>query len=136
MAKMFPQLWGNDMIIDKKVLIIAISAILVVLILLGFALFGRDSEDDMSALDILENNKSDDEDEEEQIIPSKYYRVVLASNSEPEIANLAYELEIVIEQYTGFDCGVVHDTQSSPERTDLIEILIGKTNRNATRKFK
>lgn len=119
------------MIIDKKVIIIAIAAILVVLALIGVALLGKDSEDDISALDILEDNEPDEEDEEEPIIPSKYYRIVLASNSEPEIADLAYELESAIEQYTGFDCGVVYDTQNSPERTDLIEILIGKTNRNS-----
>ena len=120
------------MIIDKKVLIIAIAAIVVVLALIGVALLGNnDNGDDMSALDILGDDEPDEEDEEDQIVPSKYYRIVIASNSEPEIADKAYELEIAIEQYTGFECGVVHDTQISPERTDLVEILIGKTNRNA-----
>ena len=118
------------MITDKKFLIIASCVVLALLLLVGFALLQK-SDDDFSALDVLEGGNEDGGSEDDNSAVG-YYRIILSGSCSSEVADAARELETAIEELTGIDCGVTYDMKDVPDRTDAVEILIGNTRRNSS----
>ena len=106
-----------------------ICAVLCFSMLLCCVSCNRDGTDRDGAFDILDSLGEGDTSNQKA---TDHYRIVLSGSCSADVAQRARELEALIEQKTQIDCSVVFDTDQIAARDDVIEILVGNTNRNAT----
>lgn len=120
------------MITDKRARIVLCAVLLVAVVLALVSC--EETKEDLSALDVITDNANGNNDGADDDSASVgYYRIVLSGNCSSEVSSAAHGIKIALEQATGVDCGVTYDAQQAPDRSDVIEILIGNTTRNSSR---
>ena len=116
------------MIIDKKRIIAAILA----LVLVALALVS--CADDGNALDDLEKMSdrfSRDSDQDTEGVPISYIGLIVPDDCSAQLALVARQLAQDISARLGVDCKMSYDEDDVVKRDGYAEISLGKTNRDA-----
>lgn len=107
-----------------------LCAVLFLVMLLCLVSCNSDSNDN-DAFEILDS-LGDGYGDGDEPKAADYYRIVLSGACSADVAQKSRELELLIEEKTQIDCGVVFDTDQILHRDNVIEILVGNTSRNAS----
>jgi hypothetical protein len=99
-----------------------------------FALFSCKARvDNSGVLEALGSMREDAATQTQELPAAEYYQVIIPSVCGGELSLAARRLADSIEERTGIDCGVFYDAEDLPRTDSTVEILLGNTNRAASR---